>query len=97
MTRIRERVLERHPLLSRIGGEIRGRVRTWGDLMFVESEIIIGTMQELMALAIPSLPVHDSLIVPATKAAMAADVLKRQFRNHTGMVPKLDVTDPWDF
>ena len=34
----------RHPLLERWGGKIRGRVRDYGDLMFVESEIIIGTM-----------------------------------------------------
>jgi len=56
MSVIKDRALQRHPLLLRWGGEIRGRVRDWGDLMFVESEIIIGAMQELMSMSIPSLP-----------------------------------------
>ncbi|MGY4173985.1 hypothetical protein [Bradyrhizobium sp. USDA 4529] len=91
MREIKRRVLERHPILERLGGEIRGRVRDWADLMFVESQIIIGTMLELMAKDIPSLPVHDSLIVPASKEAVAVTVLKQQFRTHTGVMPKLDV------
>ena len=92
MSGIKGRVLQRHPLLNRWGGKIRGRVRDWGDLMFVESEIVIGTMQELMRSGVPSMPVHDSLIVPESKERVAVDVLKHQFRVHTGVVPKLDVS-----
>ncbi|WP_108519980.1 hypothetical protein [Bradyrhizobium algeriense] len=92
MSGIRERVLRRHPILQRLGDKIRGRVRDWGDLMFVESEIIIGTMQELMRRGIPSMPVHDSLIVPESREAVAVDALKHQFRTHTGVMPKLDVS-----
>jgi hypothetical protein len=92
MSGIKGRVLQRHPLLHRWGGKIRGRVRDWGDLMFVESEIVIGTMQELMRSGVPSMPVHDSLIVPESKERVAVDVLKHQFRVHTGVVPKLDVS-----
>ncbi|WP_271615226.1 hypothetical protein [Bradyrhizobium sp. CCBAU 51627] len=92
MSRIKERALQRHPLLGRWGGEIRGRVRGWADLMFVESEVIIATMQELMAKGVPSMPVHDSLIVQASKEALAVDTLSRQFETHTGAVPKLDVS-----
>ena len=94
MSRIKECALQRHPLLQRWGGEIQGRVRGWADLMFDESRIIIGTMQELMATGVPSMPVHDSLIVQASKEALAADTLSRQFRAHTGVVPKLDVSRP---
>lgn len=97
MSVIKKRVLRRHPLLQRWGGEIRGRVRGWGDLMFMESEIVIGTMQELMSRGIPSMPVHDSLIVPESREAVAVDVLKHQFRTHTGVVPKLDVSRPEPF
>jgi hypothetical protein len=65
MRTIREKVLERHPLLARWGGEIKGRVRGYGDLMYAENEAIIGAMQTLMRdHQVPSLPVHDSLIVP---------------------------------
>ena len=94
MSLIKERALQRHPLLERWGGEIRGRVRGWADLMFVESKIVMGTMQELMARGVPSLPVHDSLIVQASKEALAVNTLIHQFRAHTGVVPKLDVSRP---
>lgn len=92
MSKIRERVLQRHPLLARLGGKIRGRVRDWADLMFVESEIVIGTMQELMTRGIPSMPVHDSLIVPESREAVTVEVLKHQFWAHTGAVPSLDTS-----
>jgi hypothetical protein len=62
--------------------------------MFVESEIIIRTMLELMSMGIPSLPVHDSLIVQQSREAIAVDVLKQQFRARTGVIPKLDVARP---
>ena len=66
--------------------------------MFVESKVIIAAMQELMAKGVPSMPVHDSLIVQASKEALAVNTLIHQFRAHTGVVPKLDVSRPsWDF
>jgi hypothetical protein len=46
---------------------------------------------------IPSMPVHDSLIVPRHRMDVALKVLKDRFRAETGMLPRLDVTDPWDF
>lgn len=97
MSLIKERALQRHPLLARWGQEIRGRVRGWADLMFVESEVIIATMVDLMAKGVPSMPVHDSLIVPASKETLAVNTLSHQFRAKTGVVPKLNVRRPWDF
>lgn len=97
MSVIKKRVFERHPILERLGGEIRGRVRNWSDLMFAESEIIIGTMQALMAMGIPSLPVHDSIIVPESREVVAVETLKQQFRVHTGVVPKLETSRPEAF
>jgi hypothetical protein len=96
---IREKVLERHPLLVRWGGEIRGRVRGYGDLMYLESEAIIGAMLTLMRdHQVPSLPVHDSLIVPGSKFHVAKGILVDQFRRQTGVVPRLDPEDdPSDF
>ncbi len=94
MSLVKKRALQRHPLLERWGGEIRGRVRGWADLMFVESKVIIATMQELMAKGVPSMPVHDSLIVQASKEALTADTLSHQFRAHIGVVPKLNVSRP---
>ncbi|MET4493255.1 hypothetical protein [Bradyrhizobium sp. LA7.1] len=91
MNRIKEKVLERHPLLARWGGEIRGRVRDYGDLMYIESEAIIGAMLTLMREhQVPSLPVHDSLIVPVSKFKVAKEALIHHFRKQTGVVPRLD-------
>ena len=46
--------------------------RTWADLMWVESEAIINTMLYLKReLGVPSLAVHDSLIVPRTQQPVA--------------------------
>ena len=99
MKDIRPKVLERHPLLERWGGTIRGRVYDWRDLMFIESEAIIGAMLTLMRdHQVPSLPEHDSLIVPASKFKVAREALIHHFRKQTGVVPRLDPEeDPWDF
>jgi hypothetical protein len=99
MKTIKQKVLERHPLLARWGGVIRGRVRDYGDLMYIESQAIIGAMLELMRdHQVPSLPVHDSLIVPASKFAVAKGAIVHHFRMQTGVVPRLDPEDdPEDF
>jgi hypothetical protein len=95
-----EKVLKRHPLLERWGGEIRGRVRDWGDLMFAESEAVIRTMLTLKREhRVPSLPVYDAIIVPVSKRELAEKVLAEQFRVETGVLPRLDVNTWgfWDF
>jgi hypothetical protein len=99
MKKITEKVLERHPLLARWGGVIRGRMRDYGDLMFIESEAIIGAMLTLMRdHQVPSLPVHDSLIVPASKFTVAKGALVHHFRLETKVIPRLDPEDdPSDF
>ncbi len=98
MKMIREKALQRHPLLDRWGGEIRGRVRDYGDLMFIESQVIIGTMLDLKRNhGVPSMPVHDSLIVPHTQRKLAEQLLREHFRRMTGVVPRLEVHSSWDF
>jgi len=90
---VRQKVLERHPLLGRWGSEIGGRVLDYGDLMFPESQVIISTMLILKRNhGIPSLPVYDSLIVPVSKAWRAAEVLRSQFQRVTGRIAKLKTT-----
>jgi hypothetical protein len=99
MKTIKQKVLERHPLLARWGGAIRRRVYDWRDLMFIESEAIIGAMLTLMRdHQVPSLPVHDSLIVPASKFNVAKGALIHHFRMQTKVIPRLDPEDdPSDF
>src|ERR1700688_3135420 len=68
MKTIKQKALERHPLLARWGGVIRDRVYDWRDRIFIESQGVIGAMLTLMRdYQVPSLPVHDSLIVPGSK------------------------------
>ncbi|OSI23101.1 hypothetical protein [Bradyrhizobium canariense] len=99
MTLIRKKVLERHPLLHRWGGLIRGRTLSWADLMYRESEAIIGAMLTLKRdHDTPSYPVHDSLIVPVSKYKVAREALIHHFRVQTGKVPRVKPeVDPEDW
>lgn len=66
----------------------------WSNLMFIESEIILGTMLELMSdHNIPSLPVHDCIIVRKSDQVLAMRILSEQFYEQTGLVPKLKLSD----
>jgi hypothetical protein len=46
-------------------------------LQFIESEIMMKVLRELMKLNIVALPIHDALVVAASKAAVATDVMVR--------------------
>ncbi|MET4312842.1 hypothetical protein [Bradyrhizobium sp. RT4b] len=97
---IGERVLQRHhPLLARLGGLIRGRTVSWADLMYRESEAIIGAMLTLKRdHQTPSYPVHDSLIVPVSKYKVARESLIHHFRVQTGKLPRVKPeVDPEDW
>jgi hypothetical protein len=88
--RIREKALEQFPLLEKWGTEDFG----WSDLMFIESQAMLGAMSELMSLGIPSLTVHDSLIVPVSKREIAERVLSEHYLKEVGAVPVLRVEYP---
>ena len=83
--RIREQALEQFPLLEKWGTEDLG----WPDLMFIESQAMLGAMRELMGRGIPSLTVHDSLIVAVYKREIAEEALSRHYRKETGADPVL--------
>ena len=64
----------------------------WSNLMFIESEVIIGTMLELMqTYQVPSLPVHDCIIVRKSDQDLAMRVLSEQFKEKVGIEPRLKV------
>jgi hypothetical protein len=64
----------------------------WSNLMFIESEVIISTMQELMLKhQVPSLPVHDCIIVRKSDQDLAMRVLSEQFKIIVGIKPRLKV------
>ena len=81
-------VLEHFPLMR---GWPKQEVR-WSNLMFIESEVIISTMQELMLThQIPSLPVHDCIIVRKSDQDLAMRVLSEHFRKKVGIEPRLKI------
>ncbi|MGA1852290.1 hypothetical protein VH570_15770 [Sphingobium sp. HT1-2] len=62
----------------------------WADLQYIESKAIIDAVHELATVhGIPALPVHDSIIAPASKREIAAKVLADMFEKHVGIRPVL--------
>lgn len=57
----------------------------WSNLMFEESEAMISTMEALREIDVVALPVHDSLIIPHSKAVVAHDILKETFEKRFGV------------
>lgn len=87
---VRTKALAAFPLLDHWGEVRDGRVCSWADLMYRESEVVVSTMLELKREhGVPSLAVHDSIIVPKSKADLAAAVLKERFQKVTGITPQL--------
>lgn len=63
----------------------------WADLQFIESEIVLSAMETLaFDHDVPSLPVHDSLIVPVQAKETAKRVLGESFKRAVGVVPVID-------
>ena len=88
VTSLQPVILDHFPMLA----DWPSQKVTWADLMFTESEIIIGTMLELMhSYGIPCFSVHDSIIVRKSDQQIAMETLKDQFFRRTSIEPRLKV------
>ena len=88
VTSLQPVILDHFPMLA----DWPSQKVTWADLMFTESEIIIGTMLELMhSYGIPCFSVHDSIIVRKSDQQIAMETLKDQFFRRTNIEPRLKV------
>ncbi len=58
-------------------------------LMNQESNILIKVLQELRTLNVVALPIHDAVLVPASKADVAEEVMIDVFRHSTGLTPSI--------
>ena len=77
---VAQATLKKHPLLRKLDEPIKGRKRDWSDLMWIESQAILKTMLDLKRkYQVPSYPVHDSLIVPKSKADRAVAQLRAHY------------------
>jgi hypothetical protein len=82
------RMLEAFPALK----NLEDHSRLWARLQFLEAEAVIGTMLILMREhRVPSLSMHDGIIVPRSKADLAKAVLTREFRRAVGVEPMVTV------
>lgn len=81
---VTERIVQAIPPLQMLQ---KGRL-DWAKLQYLESQRIVAAILKCSRkLGVPSLPVHDSLIVPARVAAEADAILKDEFEGGTGYRP----------
>lgn len=89
---ITQAAFAKYPTLKFWGEPLNGRTYGWADLMWLESAVMFSTMMDLKSQhGTPSLTVHDSLIVPASKAQVACDALKSRFQAQQSAVPRLKI------
>jgi hypothetical protein len=63
---------------------------SWSKLMFIESEIVIGTMATMMEeYQAPCFPVHDAIIVRKKDEELAKNILTNKFEAYTNITPRL--------
>ncbi|MGJ8547245.1 MAG: hypothetical protein ACSHWZ_17505 [Sulfitobacter sp.] len=81
-----------HPVLNKLEP---GKL-DWANLQFEEAECFLSAMFELhQTHKVPSLPVHDSLIVQRQHREIAKKVLSRSYLDRLGFVPRIsDKTTP---
>jgi hypothetical protein len=81
--KVRDAVAEAYPLLAGLRqGETRPPI--WATLMYLESQALLRTMLALQERGIPSLSVHDSLIVQRDNEQTARAALSELYRAATG-------------
>lgn len=78
--RTKAAILRVHPHLKNAWDRRLGYV-----LMFRESEILVAVLKDLAAISIPALGLHDGLIVAASDAAGAREVMERRAIELTGV------------
>lgn len=88
---VREAMLAKYPVLHQ-WGQVN---LDWGDLMFLESEAVIGAMIHLIKVyEIPTLPVHDSLLVPASRVGQCKNLLVDHYRYQCKIEPRDTIDYP---
>ena len=88
MTSLQPLILDYFPVLS----DWNNSNYRWPELMFIESEIVIGTMLKLMrSYSIPCYSVHDSIIVRKKDQITATEFLKNQFLDKVNIEPRLKI------
>lgn len=83
---VRDAMLDKHPILKRWP---ESKLR-WPELQYRESRVIVHAITSLaFNHDVPSLPIHDSLIVPVSKLALVSSTLRHSFKCEFGQMPVL--------
>ena len=61
------------------------------DLMHTESELLLAVLEGCAAAGIVALPLHDAVIVPASRAYDAKAIMERAYRAAIGMTPAVGI------
>jgi integrase len=83
---VRDAVSAAYPLLAELRSD-KEKPPLWASLMFRESEAILPTMLALMERGIPSLSMHDSLIVAQQHETTATELLRSSYEEATAATP----------
>lgn len=95
VTAITKAAIAKYPVLGAWGQPLRTVTHNWADLMWMESNVMQSTMLALKREhGIPSLSVHDSLIVPAHSAEAARTMLEEKFQHQREVTPLLKINWP---
>jgi hypothetical protein len=85
---IAQKMLETFPALKKL----KALHEAWAHLQYREGQAVMGTMMILMREhRIPSFSMYDGIIVPESKVNIAADTLRRVFKEVVGVEPMLTV------
>lgn len=88
LAEVKEAVLARYPILM----ALEERNMSWADLMFIESEAMLNAMLVLKSqYEVPSLLVHDSLIVPQSHEREASGSIRSAYFGYCKIDPRLKV------
>ena len=92
---VTQAVLAKYPVMAKWGQPLNDHILSWADLMFAESQVMSGAMRKLMFIDnTPSLSVHDSLVVPVSKAETAEEAIKVSFYAKHRTRPLLKINPP---
>jgi hypothetical protein len=81
-------MLETFPALKKL----KALHEAWAHLQYREGQAVMGTMMILMREhRIPSFSMYDGIVVPRSKADVAADTLRQVFKEVVGVEPILTI------
>ena len=85
--KVAAKIMATYPLLARLGETVDGHKCGWAELMYVESRAVFNTMLALMRDKVPSLAVHDSIIVPIESHFLASEALRHYYNKFAKAEP----------